>query len=257
MMEKKAVMPPVGAVVERLEKVGSTNDELKRRAWEGAPHGLVLTAAEQTAGRGRMGRSFQSPKGKGLYFSVLLRPECPPAEAVDLTAWIAVAVCRAIEGCTGLCPEIKWTNDILLGGKKLCGILTEMQTSGEGLDWVVAGIGINLNHEAGDLSEDVAAIATSLGGHLSVPPTAEEMTRALIGALNDMAAEFPHEKENWLAEYRRRCVTLGKEVEVRRGDQVRYGRALELDGAFRLIVEFEDGRTEALESGEVSVKGLY
>ena len=256
-MEKKVIMPPVGVAVERLEQVGSTNDELKYRAQAGAPHGLVVTAEEQTAGRGRMGRSFQSPKGTGLYFSVLLRPECAPAEAVNLTAWIAVAVCRAVEACTGLYPEIKWTNDVLLNGKKLCGILTEMQTSGEGLDWVIAGIGINLNHENGDLSDDVAAIATSLGEHLSVPPGAEEMTRALIEALNDMAAEFPHGKETWLAEYRRRCVTLGREVEIHRGGRIRTGRALELDDEFRLVVEFENGTVEALESGEVSVRGIY
>ena len=256
-MGETAVMAPVGCNVDQLKKVGSTNDELKRRAAQGALHGLVVTAEEQTAGRGRMGRQFQSPKGKGLYFSVLLRPDCRPAEAVNLTAWIAVAVCRAVEKLSGLHPRIKWTNDVLLEGKKLCGILTEMQVTGEKLDWVVAGIGLNLSHEPGDLTPEVAAIATSLGEHLPAPPTAEEMTAALLDALNEMAVAFPDEKESWLEAYRSRCVTLGKEVEVRRGETCRRGRALALDEDFRLIVEWEDGRAEALESGEVSVKGLY
>ena len=253
---KDSVMPPVGERVEWLEQVDSTNNVLKQRAAEGAPHGLVVVAREQTGGRGRMGRSFESPKGKGLYFSVLLRPDCLPAEAVDLTSWIAVAVCRAIENHTGLRAGIKWTNDVLLEGKKVCGILTEMQTSGSSLDWVVAGIGINLDHQEGDLSPQVAAIATSLGGHMPSPPTAEELTAALIGELNEMAEGFPGEKMNWLAEYRRRCVTLGREVEVRRGSRVRFGRALALDDDFRLVVEFENGVAEALDGGEVSVKGL-
>ena len=114
-----------------LDTIDSTNTEAKRQAMAGAPEGLVVLAEEQTGGRGRLGRSFQSPRGCGLYLTALLRPQLPPIEVVDFTAWVAVAVCDGIQAACGVRPRIKWTNDIVLEGKKLCGILTEMGLENE------------------------------------------------------------------------------------------------------------------------------
>ncbi len=154
----------VGRELVCLETVDSTNTEVKRRAAAGAAEGLAVLAEEQTAGRGRRGRSFQSLSGKGLYLSVLLRPAVSLAELSQLTAWTAVAVCRGIQSCCGAEPQIKWTNDILLNGKKLCGILTELELEAESaaLSHVVVGLGVNVSQTAADFGPELADIATSL-----------------------------------------------------------------------------------------------
>lgn len=142
-----------------LDSVDSTNNYLKLLAGQGAPHGTIAIADEQTGGRGRQGRSFASPKGVGLYYSLLLRPDCAPAEASHLTAMVAVAVCDAIEAAAGVRPGIKWTNDIILNEKKLVGILTEMSAEWESgtLQYLVTGIGINCNHQLTDFPGVCAA----------------------------------------------------------------------------------------------------
>lgn len=247
----------VGTELECLDRVDSTNTYLQGRAVQGAPQGLVVTAEEQTGGRGRLGRSFQSPRGQGLYLSALLRPDVPPAQAVGMTAWTAVAVCRAIEGLTGLHPAIKWTNDILLEGKKLGGILTEMGVEGESgtLQYVIPGIGINVRQGPEDFSPEVAAMATSLAQHMQTPPSRVALARALIGALDRMLADFPSRKAEYLEEYRRRCTTTGHWVRVLTPGRERLGFARTVDEDFCLVVAFEDGSVEAVSGGEVSVRG--
>ena len=244
----------VGAAVECLEKVDSTNTYLKKRAAEGAAHGLVVTAEEQTGGRGRRGRVFQCHRGKGLYLSALLRPRVPAEQVADVTAWTAVAVCRALEGLTGLKPGIKWPNDLLLGGKKLCGILCELVLDAGGNPAVVVGIGINVGQTAGDFDPEVAAIAASLAMFMEEPPGRTALARAVIAALDDMVSQFPEKRWEYLVEYRARCVTVGKEVAVISPAGTRRGRALAVDDAFRLVVEFENGAVEAVDSGEVSIR---
>lgn len=146
-----------------LDRIDSTNTECKRQAMAGAPEGLAVIAEEQTAGRGRAGRSFQSPRDGGLYLSVLMRPRLALSQVSDMTAWVAVAVCDAVEAVCGLRPQIKWTNDLILNGKKLCGVLTELGlTRDNGLDYLVTGIGINVNQQETDFEGEVREIATSL-----------------------------------------------------------------------------------------------
>ena len=153
--------PLAGCLVGRrllcLDTVDSTNTECKRQAMAGAEEGLVVIADEQTGGRGRLGRSFQSPKGCGLYLSALLRPRLEPAQVTDFTAWVAVAVCDGIEAACGVRPQIKWTNDIILGGKKLVGILTELglESESNALEYLVPGIGINANHRPEDFTPEI------------------------------------------------------------------------------------------------------
>ena len=241
-----------------LETVDSTNSEIKRRAAEGAQEGLTVLSDCQTGGRGRLGRTFVSPAGKGLYCSVLLRPACPLEELLSLTAWTAVAVCNAIERVCGVRPAIKWTNDVMLQGRKLCGILTELGVEGESgqVDYVVVGVGVNVSQTEEDFGPEVAPVAISLTQALGSTPRRSELAAALITALDDMYAAFPQQKEDWLARYRADCLTTGREVRVLRRSGTEQAFAEAIDENFALVVRYPDGRREALSSGEVSVWGL-
>ena len=241
-----------------LETVDSTNNEIKRRAAAGGREGLTVLSDCQTGGRGRLGRAFVSPAGKGLYCSVLLRPTCPLEELLCLTAWTAVAVCNAVEAVCQVRPAIKWTNDVILQGRKLCGILTELGVEGESgqVDYVVVGVGVNLSQTEEDFGPQVAPVAISLAQALGSPPRRSEMAASLISALDDMYAAFPAQKEGWLARYRAGCLTTGRAVRILRRGGEEEAFAESIDENFALVVRHPDGRRETLSSGEVSVWGL-
>lgn len=242
-----------------LEVIDSTNTECKRQAMAGAPHGLAVLSEEQTGGRGRLGRSFQSPKGCGLYLSLLLRPQLPPQEVVDFTAWVAVAVCDGIQAACGIRPQIKWTNDIVLNGKKLCGILTELGLESEtnSLQYLVTGIGVNVNHAPEDFDEEIRSMATSLSIELGRPVRRAALAVEILNALDRMYAGFPHNKQEYLDRYRADCLTVGKQVQLITPVSRQEAKALAVDDAFRLVVELPDGTQKALSAGEVSVRGMY
>lgn len=247
----------IGCEVLCLNSIDSTNDECKRRAMSGAPVGLAVTANTQTGGKGRRGRSFQSLAGKGLYLSVLLRPQVPLEAVSQLTAWTAVAVCRAIEQVSDIHPDIKWPNDILVDGKKLCGILTELGLEAEtgALSYVVVGMGTNVSQTREDFGPELENIATSLsilGAHVQ----RRVLAHALLQELDSMNAAFPSNREGYLAEYRRRCVTLGKSVRLVGPDRERMATALDVEEDFSLRIRLPDGQEEKVSSGEVSVRGL-
>ena len=249
----------VGREVVCLDTVDSTNSEVKRRAADGAMEGLAVISDEQTAGRGRRGNAFQSLKGKGLFCSVLLRPQVALDALSQLTAWTAVAVCRAIETCCGLTCGIKWTNDIILDGKKLCGILTELEFEAESAAAVavVVGVGVNVGQTDADFGPDLSPIATSLTQALGRPVRRAELAVHLITALDEMYAAFPQGKNEYLAEYRRRCVTTGHEVALVRPDGGREPAfAQEVDDDFALVCRLPDGSTRTVTAGDVSVRGL-
>lgn len=245
----------IGARREYLDRVDSTNRYLRDLAARGAPHGLAVIAREQTAGRGRFGRSFQSARDRGLYLSVLLRPDLPAAQAPLLTPWTAVAVCRAVEAITPLHPQIKWMNDILLDGRKLCGILAEADITPTGkLNWVILGIGINISQQPEDFPPELSATAASLAMHLPTPPDCQVLIDALLTQLDRMWRAFPQQQEAWLAAYRDRCVTPGQAILVHTPQGDREGVALAVDESFALVTRFADGTIQALNSGEVSVR---
>lgn len=241
-----------------LEQVDSTNDECRRQAANGAPAGLVVIAGEQTRGKGRKGRSFQSLPGKGLYLSLLLRPQVKLEEVSQLTAWAAVSVCRALESLTGLSCAIKWTNDILVNRKKLCGILTELGIEAESgqVDYVVLGMGINVGQSEADFGE-LAPIAVSLAQLMEHPPRRAEVAAALLDQLDQLIEDFPHNKKSeYLSQYRQRCITTDQPVRLLspRGEITAY--ALRVEDDFALRVRFPNGWEERVTSGEVSVRGL-
>ena len=247
----------LGREVVCLETVDSTSSEVKRRAQAGAAEGLVVVSEEQTQGRGRRGNGFSSPKGKGLYLSVLLRPGVSLAELNTLTARAAVAVCRGIEAACGAQAGIKWTNDLVLGGKKLCGILTELELEVESgaLGYVVLGVGINVSQSREDFSPELEEVATSLAleGHAA---DRAALAAAVLGALDGMYRVFPGEGEAYWAEYRARCVTLGREVLILGRGEPETAFAEDLNADFSLLIRRPDGRREAVSAGEVSVRGL-
>ena len=247
----------IGSNLVCLDTVDSTNNEVKRRAVDQVPEGLVVVSAQQTGGRGRRGRSFVSPPG-GLYLSALLRPDCPLEQVSALTAWSAVAVCDAVEAVCGIRPGIKWPNDVILEGRKLCGILTELELEGEtaALRYVVVGIGVNLSQTADDFGPQVAPVAISLAQALGRAPRRAEVASALLDALDKLDRDFPGQWDQWLERYRKDCITVGRPIKVLRGQEERTGTAVGVDDTFALVVEWADGTREALSSGEVSVRGL-
>lgn len=247
----------VGKALVCLDTVDSTNNEVKRRAVDAVPDGLAVVAAQQTGGRGRRGRTFVSPPG-GLYLSALLRPQCPLEQVSALTAWSAVAVCDAVEQVCGVRPGVKWPNDVILDGRKLCGILTELELEGEtaALRYVVVGIGVNLSQTEADFGPEVAPVAISLAQALGTAPRRAEVAAALLDALDRLDRDFPGKWDSWLERYRKDCITVGKPVQVLQGSQARTGTAVGVDDSFALVVRWEDGTEEALSSGEVSVRGL-
>lgn len=255
-----ALLPPgnlFAGKVQLLPSVDSTNTRLAALAAAGAPEGTALLAEEQTAGRGRQRRQFLSPKGAGLYLSVLLRPRCTPEQAVELTSWVGVAVCDAVQSACRLRPQIKWTNDIILNGKKLCGILTEMGVDAAGaLQYVVAGVGVNLRQSREDFARaGLEDIATSLALE-GLPADRDRLAAALLIALSDMARQFPAGHTRWLARYRADCLTPGRAVTLLGPAGPRSARAVAIDDRFGLVVEYPDGRRETVTAGEVSVRGV-
>jgi len=249
----------IGSELLCLETIDSTNTEAKRRALLGVPEGLVVLSEEQSAGRGRMGRSFQSSKGPGLYISFLLRPDIAPEKVVNVTAWVAVAVCDGVEAACGVRPQIKWPNDLVLGNKKLGGILTEMGLEGshETLQYIVTGIGINVNHQLEDFQADIRGFATSLAIQLGHPMRRVDLAVSLVKAMDDMYRVFPQGKKRYLEQYRKDCLTTGKHIRLFNGSTVQEARAVGVDDDFHLIVEYPDGTEGVIASGEVSVRGMY
>lgn len=247
----------VGGTILCFDTIDSTNTYCRQN--ESLPDGTVVIAAQQTAGKGRLGRSFQSADS-GVFLSVLLKPKLPPAAVISVTALGAVAVCNAIEAVCGIRPQIKWTNDIVLNGKKLCGILTELSLESEtaSLQSLVMGIGVNVNQKQTDFQGEVQEIASSLSMELGHPVSRPQLAAALILELDALYdALLEGRQPEYLEAYRQDCLTLNKEIQLLRSGKAEPAFALDIDEEFGLIVRHKDGRIETVRSGEVSVRGLY
>ena len=258
-LSKLAPGHPWGELLQYYPQVDSTNTLAKKLAAAGAPHGTVIIAGSQTGGRGRMGRSFHSPTGTGLYFSLILRPQCAPAELMHLTCAAGVALCQAVEDVTDCRPGIKWINDLVCGTRKVAGILTEMSLcAATGLvDYAVVGIGVNCCQQRQDFPAELQTMAGSLLTETDVNVAPAYMAAALMNRLLQMDHVLLTDKAALMEQYRSQCITLGKEVSVLRAGTVRHGTALGLDTDGGLIVRFSDGSTEIVNSGEASVRGMY
>lgn len=235
--------------------VDSTNTRLKAEA-AALPTGAVLIAEEQTGGRGTHGRSFQSPRGDGLYLSVLLRPHLSRLEDLfTLTGWVGVAARDAVEQASGAPVDIKWLNDLYLHGRKLCGILTELSFLGESgePDYVVAGMGVNMDQTAETFrAQGLEGIAASLAGE-GYPVERNHLAICLLNALDQMVRDFPAKRGDYLERYRAHCVTLGRRVSFEAAGGVLTGTAAGVDGQFGLQVAGDDGKDYAVSSGTVKM----
>lgn len=238
----------VGRKIQAYAETGSTMDVAHRLAAAGEPEGTVVFAEAQNKGRGRLGRSWASPKGTGVYLSLVLRPQLPLAELPKITLMTAVAVAKAIQEETGLKPEIKWPNDLLLSGKKLAGILTELGRTET--PYIVIGIGLNVNTPAESLPET----GTSLAQQLGKPVDRLRFARRLLAELDAAYAEFlaggmPAILESW----REFAGFLGGRIRVSLNGRLLEGQALDVDPSGALLVRTENGLVQSVASGEIQI----
>ena len=244
----------IGKKIVVLPNVDSTNDEVKRRASAGEPEGLVVIAEHQSAGKGRFGRIWSSDSG-GVYFTVLVRPELPPSDIASVTLAAGLAVCLAIREYTGLDAKIKWPNDIIIGRKKLCGILTEMSAQSDRIDFIAIGIGINVNHTF--FPEEIKSKATSLYLETGERIDRNSFMRCVIKKLDTVLSSFfvsvslDDEKL-----FEGLCATIGRSVTVQRNGEELSGIAEGITGSGELIIKSHDKKT-VIGSGEVTVQGIY
>lgn len=243
----------IGREIICYTEIDSTNTISYKLAEEGAADGTVVLADHQRAGKGRLGRSWESPAGVNLYCSVILRPAIVPMVAYQLTFLSAVAVARAVAGSTTLVPQIKWPNDILINGRKVAGLLNEMSAETEKVHFIVLGIGVNLNMGRELFPADLRHPATSLFLESGERVDRTAFTRELLAALDilyDDYLRFGYApiREEWLT----RCHMLGRKVSVTMQDRVIIGEVTGIDENGALLVRMSSGREERILSGDVS-----
>ena len=254
-LDAAVIAGDTGANVHVYEEVTSTNTVARQLAADGCPAGTCVLAERQTAGKGRRGRGFAAEAG-GLYFSIVRRPGLLPGQSIPPTARPA-SIRRAILETTGLDVGIKWTNDLVYDRRKLCGILTELSIEAETrtVDYVVAGIGVNCNQTA--FAPEIADVAASIRMETGKPVDRSLLANAMLRQMLALARELQSGRAAWLAEFAAHCITIGQPVQIIRGDTVREAFAEGIDGEAALLVRYPDGTREAVNSGEVSVRGLY
>ena len=243
----------VGRHIVYRERVDSTNNVAKKLADEGAPEGTIVVAEEQTGGRGRINRLFLSPFAKGVWFSLILRPNIPPMEVSKMTLLAAVAVARAIRhhGLTDC--GIKWPNDILVKGRKMVGILTELNGSAEKVNYIIMGIGVNTGITAEDLSKDLQPIVTSFareGVRVSRLALLETLLKEIEGLYQTVCREG---FAPILAEWRALSCMLGQDVTVTSIDKTFSGKAVDIDENGNLLVATPEG-VEVVMAGDIHVR---
>jgi BirA family biotin operon repressor/biotin-[acetyl-CoA-carboxylase] ligase len=248
----------IGRPLVVLGEVGSTNDHIMAAGRAGSPEGLAVLADRQTAGRGRLGRAWASPPGVGVYTSILLRPRQPARHSPLLTLVAGLTVADAIAGITGLAPRLKWPNDVLVDGRKVAGILTEMASLDAWVGYVVIGIGINVNHGAGDFPEDLRLAATSLLLAAARPIPRGDVAAEVYNGLDRWYQVFCEGRfEAILAGGRDRSATLGQPVEVLGGEGGWEGLAEDLDADGALLVREEGGGLRRVLASDVSIRTTF
>lgn len=245
----------VGSSVLCLKETDSTNSVAFKMAEEGAPEGTVVIADTQSAGKGRLGRVWLSPPGVNLYCSVVLRPAIAPVAACQLTFLSVVAVARAVERCTKLKPQIKWPNDILINGKKVAGLLNEMNAETEKVNFVVLGIGVNLNLRMSTLSQGLLRHpATSLLEEGGEEVDRIRFTRVLLEELDQLYGNFLVEGDGPVrAEWLARSAIKGRSVKVSQQNREFRGVVQGVDSFGALLVLLSDGTLETVLSGDVAL----
>jgi BirA family biotin operon repressor/biotin-[acetyl-CoA-carboxylase] ligase len=246
----------LGKDIRYYDQINSTNEMAKTLAREGASEGTVVIADRQLSGKGRLGKHWDSPSGTGIWMSIILKPDIMPVQASQLTLLAGLSVCEAVNKVTGLESRIKWPNDVVVNRKKVCGILTEMSAELDGINYIIVGIGINVNTK--EFTEELSH-ATSL----SLEGGKDYMRRYIIKEILEVFEEdyMVYKKErnikHFLQRYKDNCITLNGDVKIitHQREYTAYAKDIAKDGS--LIVTDEQGQEETIFSGEVSVRGLY
>jgi BirA family biotin operon repressor/biotin-[acetyl-CoA-carboxylase] ligase len=244
----------IGRDIRVFQETTSTNDVIEKLARDGVKEGVVVFADSQTRGRGRLGRKWMSPAKRGLWFSVLLRPDLRPQDATRLTVASATALRRAIESQTGLKAEIKWPNDILIQGKKVAGILTELSAELDQVKYVILGIGVDVNLSPGDFPAELRKLATSLKAELGKPVSRPELAVTILRELDHdyrriTSGQFAAVANEW----EEHCTTIGQAVVIRTGNRQIRGRAESLGEDGALLLRTEHGHLERIVGGDVAL----
>lgn len=236
-----------------LDETESTNSAAKELAASGAAHGTTVVADRQTSGKGRIGRSFVSPSGKGLYMSVIVRPTFGVENASMITSAAAVAAAIAVEKLCGKDVDIKWVNDLYMNGKKICGILTEASLGLEmqSLDYAVIGIGINVKSMAEDFDEELRSRASSVEDEAGIVIDRNELCAAVLDELENWLKTV--EDRSFLSEYRKREYLTGKRITAEVEGKTIIGTAVDIDRNANLIVELSDGKIIKINAGEANL----
>ncbi|RMD03032.1 biotin--[acetyl-CoA-carboxylase] ligase [Clostridium autoethanogenum] len=247
----------IGKKIIHYESIGSTNTTAKKLAEQEEENGTIIIAEEQTAGRGRIGRTWSSPKYKSIYFSIILRPNVNPMEVPKITQIIAAAI---IEGLKELKIEakVKWPNDIVIDGKKVCGILTEMSGELNKVNYVIPGIGINVNLNKEDFQEDILNKATSLKIETGSTMDRKVILGTILNKFEPLYEEFVQKGtiESSIEVCKNNSAAIGKNIRIIQNKSERQAKAVDLAEDGRLIVQYENGSFEKLISGEISIRGL-
>lgn len=245
----------IGRCLRVVAEIGSTNDAAMAAGHAGEPEGLAILADRQGSGRGRLGRTWASLPGLGIYTSILLRPPVPPLRAPLLTLMAGLATAEAVEAVGQVAPAMKWPNDVLCGGRKVAGILTEMATMGQQIGHVVVGVGINVGHRAVDFPAEMEATATSIEMVAGCRVDRGKVAAALYNAMDRWYSIFCQEgTDAILQQARRRTATLGRPVTVLADHQRWQGIALDLDTDGALLVRDETGAVRRVLAADVSIR---
>ena len=245
----------IGRDIRVFEQTSSTNDVIEKLARDGVKEGVVVFAESQTKGRGRLGRKWLSPARKGLWFSVLLRPDLRPQAATQLTVAAATALRRAIVEQTGLAPEIKWPNDILIKGRKVAGVLTELSAELDHIKHIILGIGVDVNLAASEFPPELRKVATSLKAEAGRHIHRANLATAILRELDrDYERICNHRFAQVADEWGRHCSTLGRRVTIQIGDRNLQGQAEALDDDGALLLRTQHGRLERVIGGDVSLQ---
>ena len=242
-----------------ISEIDSTTKHLMEIAEKNAPDGQVVLADKQTAGRGRVGKSFASPGGQGIYLSYLIRPQTSLGESAFVSDWLtvtgrtAVAVLEAIEEVCGITPQIKWVNDLFLNGRKICGILTQtdLEVESGAVRALIIGIGVNVHERTDDFPEELRTIATSIDQETGKRNSRPALAAAIIRRLDALRSELPGNADYYLAKYREHCMVLGKTIILRGTPDEEQALALRINDNFELVVRMPDGEEKALTGGEI------
>lgn len=246
----------IGQIVERHDKIDSTNIRAKEWAKSGAAEGCIVLADTQSAGKGRLGRTWLSPKGTGIWMSIVLRPHIRLQQIPQITLVAGMSMRKAISDITGLEAKIKWPNDIVVGEKKVCGILTEMAAKANQVEYVVVGIGVNVNNKSFD---DTIPHATSLTLEGGCTYDREEIIKQFAQIFEEYYEVFLQtgNLSALMKEYKDHCINLDKQVRISNNQEDYIAYVEDVDSNGSLIIKRADGRCETIFTGEVSVRGLY